>query len=91
MAIPAEFKYKERPITVRCKFRCQSVTKKEHWNQKEKPGQFLYEAEFAAVYDGSPENAAFFEATPNGSLKIATYKEDHFQPGVAYYIDIVEA
>ena len=76
---------------VRCKFRCQSVTKIEHWNRKEKPGAFLYQAEFAAVYDDSEENKAFFDATPSGSLKLATYKEDHFQPGVEYYIDITVA
>jgi len=76
---------------VRCKLRCQSVKKIEHWNRKEKPGMFLYEAEFGAVYDGSEENKAFFEATPSGSLKLATYKEDRFQPGTDYYIDITPA
>ena len=73
---------------VRCKFECNSVTKKQHW-QKEKG--FLYEADFSAAYTGSEENKQFFEATPSGTLRIGTYKEDHFHPGKSYYIDISEA
>ena len=73
---------------VRCKYRCQSVLKKCHWDKLK---GFLYESEFLAVHDGSEENKKFFEATPSGSLKLATYKEDLFQPGKEYYIDIIEA
>jgi hypothetical protein len=51
----------------------------------------MFDAEFAAVSDGSEENKKFFEYTPNGTLRIGTYKEDHFEPGKAYYIDISEA
>ena len=76
---------------VRCKFKCVSVTKHTSWN-RDKTG-FLYDAEFQPVTSGSEENKAFYEATPAGSLKLATYtyKEDHFQPGVEYYIDIAPA
>lgn len=78
--------------TVRCKFTCQSVTRRRHYSQtKRAEKQFLYEAEFSAVYDGSPENEAFYDATPSGSLKIGTYKEDIFEVGKDYFIDISEA
>jgi hypothetical protein len=71
--------------TIRCKFRCQSVRKFQSWNGK----RMLYEAEFNVVMDGSEENEAFFEATPSGTLKVATYKEDHFPVGAEFYVDIV--
>lgn len=71
--------------TVRCKYTCQEVTKRVAWNDKTKN---LFNAKFTAVMDGSPENKAFFEATPCGSLEIGTYKEDLFEPGKAYYIDV---
>jgi len=75
---------------VRCKFICVAVTKRTPWNRGA-PG-FLYDAEFQPVTSGSSEeNKAFFEATPSGSLKLATYKEDHFQPGLEYYINIAPA
>ncbi len=41
-----------------CKFTCQSVTKRKHWDQGEK--RFLYEAELTAVSSGSEENKKFF-------------------------------
>lgn len=74
---------------VRCKYVCVAVTKKKHWD-KTRTG-FLYEAEFNVVSSGSEENKLFFDATPFGVLKIGTYQEDHFQPGVEYYLDISEA
>lgn len=75
-------------MSTRCKFTCQSVTKKKAWggsNQK-----FLYEAEFTAVTTGSEEDMSFFEATPHGLVKIGTYKNDVFEPGKMYYFDITE-
>ena len=74
---------------IRCKYVCQKVAKSRHWDRSGK--RFLYEAEFSAVTDGSEENKKFFEYTPTGSLTVGTYKEDHFEPGKSYYIDIPEA
>lgn len=74
--------------TTRCKFRCTSVTKQEHWDKQK---GFLYSAKFQAVYNDSPENKAFFEATPSGSLEVGTYKQDVFEPGKEYFIDIAVA
>lgn len=83
------------PNTVRCKFTCVGVTKRlNHWRRVEvvQPDpEFLYEADFTAVVDGSPENKAFFSATPSGTLKVATYTEDVFAVGKAYYLDITLA
>ncbi len=77
-------KTKEQTMT-RCKFQCQSVRK------FKSQGKFLYEAEFYAVTGDSEENKKFFEWTPSGNLKVGVYKEDIFQPGKNYYLDIHEA
>lgn len=71
--------------TTRCKFTCQSVTKTKHWQDA---GRFLFTAKFSAVSDGTPENKAFFEYTPSGSLEIGMYKEDAFEVGKDYYLDV---
>lgn len=75
-------------MTTRCKFHCQSVRKFVGWGHDK---VLVHEAEFTAVTSGSEENKQFFAATPTGSLKIGTYKEDVFQPGKDYYLDIFEA
>lgn len=73
---------------VRCKFLCHSVSKSKHWKQVTEPGkEFVYTAKFTAVGDGSPENKAFFDATPSGSIEVGTYTEDVFEVGRAYFVD----
>lgn len=73
----------------RCKFSCQSVRKfMSGYGDNKRP---LYEAEFSAVTGDSEENKKFFEWTPSGSLKVGVYREDIFQPGKDYYLDISEA
>jgi hypothetical protein len=71
--------------TIRCKFKCQSVTKRTGWN---KPTEFLYDAKFGAVTDGSEENNRFFAATPSGVLEVSSILPDAFVPGKEYYLDI---
>jgi hypothetical protein len=44
-----------------------------------------------AVTDGSPENKAFWEATPSGELSVSTVKQDVFEVGTEYYLDITAA
>lgn len=77
----------------RCKFRCESVTKVEHHTRDElgkvTKEKFLYRAKFSVVYGDSPENKAFFDATPSGTLEIGVYTEDKFVPGREYYLDII--
>lgn len=79
-------------MATRCKFVCANVKKMKHWNQPTDGSiRFLYEAEFSGVTGGSEENKKFYEATPSSNLKIGIYKEDVFEPGKEYFIDIVEA
>lgn len=73
---------------IRCKFTCISVTKHLHWNRS---GSYLYDFEFNPVTSGSEENKSFYEATPAGSVKLSTLKEDHFVVGKDYYLDIIPA
>ncbi len=73
----------------RCKFHCNSVRK--FMTREGMAEKAVYEAEFHAVSDGSEENKEFFKWTPSGSLKIGVYKEDVFQPGKDYYVDLSEA
>lgn len=74
-------------MKTRCKFKCQSVTKRLGYVTG--GPQFAYDAEFQAVYGDSPENKAFFAATPSGSIKVATVKDDQFVPGHEYYVDFI--
>jgi len=74
-------------MTTRCKFLCTSVTKQQY--NRNQP--LVYVSKFMAVHSGSEENKAFFEATPNGNLEVGTHKEEVFQVGKHYYLDITEA
>jgi len=79
---------------VRCKFRCNEKT--QFLSNEKKPdgtwGPCLrYRFKFSAVCDDSPENKAFFDATPNGSLELATVKADIFEVGKEYFLDLVVA
>lgn len=69
------------PKTIRCKFRCQSVTQTADG----------YSAHLFAVHSGSPENEEFFKWTPSGVLDLSLTKEQHFEPGKDYYLDITLA
>lgn len=75
-------------MSVRCKFKCASVTKRKHWDINK---GFIYDAEFAPVTGGSPENESFWAASPGGSFKIASVVEPSFEPGKEYYLDITLA
>lgn len=73
--------------SVRCKFRCDSVTRKVGSAQH----PFLYDYTFSVVYNGSPENVAFWAYTPSGTLTISAVKLDQFEPGREYYLDLTPA
>jgi hypothetical protein len=76
---------------VRAKFQCMSITKRKGWDAI----PFVYDAEFSAVTKHSnpvtreiaDENAAFFAATPAGSVKLSTVRADHFEVGRDYYLE----
>jgi hypothetical protein len=76
-------------MSVRAKFRCSGITKREHWDKSQ--AAFTYDAEFHAVTGGSEENKAFFAATPTGNLKLSTVRADLFEPGKDYYLDFTPA
>ncbi len=71
------------PMVTRCKFRCTSATPKD--------GAGPHTASFTAVTSGSPENEQFFSATPGGSLSLSVVRQQHFEVGKEYYLDITPA
>ncbi|VVB50470.1 Uncharacterised protein [uncultured archaeon] len=74
-------------MTIRCKFRCDSV--KKTYNAYDK--RYLYEYEMYAVTSGSEENVSFWQYTPSGTLKVTGVRDDLFEVGKEYYINIVVA
>lgn len=75
-------------MKVRCKFRCDKVTKTKHWSPDK---GYLYGVEMSPVSGGSEENKSFWEATPGGKVEFYSINEPKFEPGKEYYIDISEA
>lgn len=75
----------EPVITIKAKFKCQSVESFEGGQQTVK---------FSAVTNSQGENADFSKYTPFGQLNMSitegTKAHDHFKPGKEYYLDIVE-
>lgn len=80
-------------MDVRAKFKCQSVRKTYTtiWNGNEHSQGFLYDFEFGVVNGDSEENKQFFASTPSGSIKLASVRDDLFEPGKEYYLDFKEA
>lgn len=73
--------------TVRCKFRCVSVTKYvSGW--EDHPVHYNYK--FSVVSSGSEENKKFFAATPSGEITLSALKDDLFDIG-QYYVDFTPA
>lgn len=57
-------------------------------------GKWGHNLKFQAVSGTSEENAAFFKATPSGSIEINTLNDraiEGFEPGKTYYVGFVEA
>ena len=72
-------------MTVRAKFKVQSVTEMESG---------LKSAKLFPVTSGSPENADFYKWTPSGSIDLATLNPvaaEQFKPGVEFYVDFTPA
>lgn len=71
---------------VRAKFKVQS------YETSLDRGEELRTIKLTAVYDGSPENKAFFRWTPNGSIQIGVLNPSawqQFQLGGEYYVDFL--
>ncbi len=73
---------------VRCKFRCVSITKIADWYKKD---SFLYDYKFQVVTGDSEENKQFFASTPTGNLEFRAVRDDMFEPGKEYYLDLSAA
>lgn len=74
-------------MSTRCKFVCTREEKYKGWSgQSASP--FLYNYKFSAVTGDSSENKKFFEATPSGELNVSTVRENFFEVGKEYYLDI---
>ena len=70
-------------MTTRCKFRCKSASPAD--------GDGPYTATLEAVTSGSVENDQFFQATPSGLLTLSVTREQHFEEGKEYFLDITPA
>lgn len=78
-------------MNVRAKFVVQSVTYRQHWQDKSKR---IGTVELSAVSSGSDENKAFFSATPGGSIKLDTVNEAAIEAlplDKEFYIDFTPA
>lgn len=71
-------------MSVRAKFRVQSVTQYEHG----------YAVKLTPVSSGSAENASFYKWTPGGSIELQTVNDDaakQFAVGIEMYVDFTPA
>ena len=86
---------------VRCKMKLNTVTERlasrgKYDDQGKHIGyeEFrLWDAEFSAVYSTKKddENQAFWDATPSGTLKLATILQMPWEIGREYYVDLTPA
>lgn len=72
-------------MKTRCKFKCMHV---EELGSESAPH---FQSKFEAVINGSDENAEFFRWTPSGSLNLGVHRENVFEVGKEYFLDISEA
>lgn len=78
-------------MAVRAKFTCKSITRQQHWDKTKGD---LVTVRLEPVSSGSPENAAFYAATPSGQIELSTLNAEagnQFELGQAYYIDFTKA
>lgn len=73
----------------RCKFTCVKTGEQKGWDEKD---PILYSAELVPIvkYNSveSEENKKFWAATPSGEFKIAVARQQPFEVGKEYYLDI---
>lgn len=78
-------------MTVRAKFKVTAITTTAHW-QKDKG--HIGTVKLQPVTSGSPENAAFYEATPCGEILLGTINKEalaQFEIGREFYVDFTPA
>ena len=70
--------------TVRCKFVCyERAERYDSYNR-----MTVYSYRFNAVISGSEENQQFWRWTPGGQLTVDAVKQNLFEPGKEYYLDL---
>jgi len=77
-------------MTVRAKFKVQSIMTTGRWNG---PG-LMGTVKLNPVSGNSEENKRFYEATPSGSIELGTINEDalrQFAIGQEFYVDFTPA
>jgi hypothetical protein len=77
--------------TIRAKFVVQSVSYRQHWQDKSKR---IGTVELSPVTSGSDENKAFYAATPGGIIKLETVNDAAIEAlplGKEFYIDFTPA
>lgn len=78
-------------MPVRAKFKVVSTKQRQHWDIQK--GN-LHEIELQPVISGSPENEAFYAATPGGVVNLVTVSDEagkQFELGAEFYIDFTKA
>lgn len=79
-------------MSVRAKFYVVEITRSKHWDRAKGEVQTIKLQPVSG--DDSPENKAFYEAMPTGSIQLATVNEEvgrQFQLGQEYYVDFTPA
>jgi hypothetical protein len=78
-------------MTVRAKFKVQSITTQAHWDKNK---GHIGTVKLQPVTGDSPENKAFYEATPCGAIELGTINRDalaQFPIGREFYVDFTPA
>lgn len=81
-------------MAVRAKFTVQSVTETKWGTDKDGKKVLVYEVKMWPVTSGSPEDTAFWQATPAGEIRLSTVNKtaaDQFESGDAFYVDFTPA
>lgn len=86
------------PTTIRCKFKVSSITHTMGHTKNLETGQYgpapVATARLNVVGGGTPENDAFFAATPNGQIDVSVIRMEHadtFAIGKEFYVDFTPA
>lgn len=77
-------------MTVRAKFKVVNISRAPGWGGVKE----VQTIRLQPVTSNSPENAAFYAATPGGSIELSTVNADaagQFDLGKEFYVDFTEA
>ena len=78
-------------MTVRAKFKVDRISKTKHWDKLKGDLAII---DLSPVTSGSPENEAFYAATPSGKIELSTIVDaasSQFELGKFYYVDFSPA